>query len=278
MVSRRSIQVQEDVALSVIERPGPPDAPMFLLVHGLASNARLWDGVGDALEAAGVGSVAVDLRGHGESSKPESGYDFERIAGDLVAVIDQTIGRPVVAVGQSWGGNVVIELARRYPPKVEGLVCVDGGFIRLQDPFPAWEEAEVVLAPPDFSTLRAGDLEERSRRRYAGWPQSGVEGQLANFERFDDGSASPRLSRDRHMKILRSLWEHEPDSAAADIRVPILVVAVGRDQPGREKRVDAFARVAGGARVVWFEAEHDVHAQRPVEVADLLVEFADGAR
>ncbi len=46
------------------------DAPPFVLVHGLASNARLWDGVATALVAAGHPVFAVDLRGHGRSSKP----------------------------------------------------------------------------------------------------------------------------------------------------------------------------------------------------------------
>jgi len=45
----------------------------FVLVHGLASNARLWDGVARRLAGAGHSSAAVDLRGHGRSDKPDTG-------------------------------------------------------------------------------------------------------------------------------------------------------------------------------------------------------------
>ena len=66
---------------------GAGSAAPFLLVHGLASNARLWDGMARRLAEAGRSAVAVDLRGHGRSDKPDAGYDFETIGGDLRALI-----------------------------------------------------------------------------------------------------------------------------------------------------------------------------------------------
>ena len=47
----------------------------WVLTHGLASNARLWDGVARRLAEAGHRVVTVDQRGHGQSSKPDDGYD-----------------------------------------------------------------------------------------------------------------------------------------------------------------------------------------------------------
>src|SRR5688500_2186978 len=57
-----------------------------LLVHGLASNARLWDGVAARTSAAGHPTYAVDLRAHGDSDVPESGYDTATAAADLAAL------------------------------------------------------------------------------------------------------------------------------------------------------------------------------------------------
>jgi len=47
-----------------------------VLLHGLSSNARTWDGVAPRLAAEGLRPVAIDQRGHGESEQPSSGYDF----------------------------------------------------------------------------------------------------------------------------------------------------------------------------------------------------------
>ena len=68
-----------------------------------------------ALVAHGHPVVTVDLRGHGRSSKPDGPYDVPTVAGDLAALIERLeLDRPVVA-GQSWGGNIVLELAVRRP-------------------------------------------------------------------------------------------------------------------------------------------------------------------
>ncbi|MFD0594557.1 alpha/beta fold hydrolase [Catellatospora coxensis] len=118
----------------------------FLLVHGLSSNARLWDEVAGALAAAGHPSWAVDLRGHGESDAPESGYDTGTAAADLAALITALgLDRPVV-VGQSWGGNVVVRLAAKHPELPGALGLVDGGWIDLHAAFPDWGRASARCA------------------------------------------------------------------------------------------------------------------------------------
>jgi pimeloyl-ACP methyl ester carboxylesterase len=273
MVNSRIVTVAPGVELSVIHRSARPDTRAFALVHGLASNARLWDGVADRLAELGHTSIAIDQRGHGESSKPDTGYDFATVTSDLASVIEQALGRPAVVVGQSWGGNVVVELARRHPDLVAGIACVDGGFIQLADSFPSWEETRSVLAPPDFTGFTMEQLKKMSETRFADWPRSGIEGQLANFE-IENGSVRARLSRANHMRILRELWEHRADEAAAEVAVPALVLAVGRSEPGREERVNSFVDSLPDGRLTWMDAHHDVHAQHPHLVAELLSTFA----
>src|SRR5207249_673446 len=66
-VVERRIVVAPGVELHVEVRAGNRAAAPFVLVHGLASNARLWDGVADHLHAAGHTVVVTDQRGHGRS-------------------------------------------------------------------------------------------------------------------------------------------------------------------------------------------------------------------
>src|SRR5512142_360957 len=72
----RRVTVAPEVGLHVREwSPAQPVGRPFLLVHGLSSNARLWDQVARVLVAAGHPVCAVDLRSHGESDAPPGGYD-----------------------------------------------------------------------------------------------------------------------------------------------------------------------------------------------------------
>ena len=79
---------------------GPSDTT-FVLVHGLASNLRLWDGVAEDLHARGHTVVAVDQRGHGSSGQPDHGYDFATLGRDLAAACRDHFSRPVNFV--LWG-------------------------------------------------------------------------------------------------------------------------------------------------------------------------------
>lgn len=247
--------------------------PRFLLVHGLASNARLWDGVAAELAAAGHPSTAVDLRGHGESDRPQHGYEFPTLVSDLAAVIAADDDGPVVAVGQSFGGNLVLDLAHRHPERVSAVACVDGGFIRLADRFPDWESAAAALAPPSFDGLTRRQLEQGMRARFDGWPEEAVAAQLANFEDTSDG-VRPRLHRSTHMRLLSALWTHDSSAIADRLELPVLVVAATVDSPAEPGEVEAFVRRLRRGRLAWVEGHHDVHAQRPGAVAALLLELA----
>ena len=224
------------------------DGIPFVLVHGLASNARMWHGVARRLAAWGHAVATVDLRGHGRSPKPDDGYDFETVTADLVETM-RSLGweRPVVA-GQSWGGNVAVHLAWRHPDAVRGVAGVDGGTIDLQERFPSWEECAATLAPPRLEGTPVDELERRVRADRPDWPDEGIAGILACFEVREDGTVAPWLTRDRHMQVLRALWEHRPSTFLQDIEVPVLLLPAG---PGED---------------------HDVHAQFPDRVAARLHE------
>ncbi len=259
------VTVAPGVQLAVVEAGGHP--PEILMVHGLASNARLWMGVGAHLSRVGRAWRAIDLRGHGLSSKPRSGYDFATISDDLASAIG---GDRMVVVGQSWGGNVVVELASRHPELVSAVVCVDGGFIKLSEDFDSWADVESSLRPPDFSGLSVVEFEAMARTRLGHWPETGIAGQLSNFESTEDGTVRPRLSWDNHRQILEALWGQDPDAVASNVVVPMLVIATNGDDR-KAARVESFVSAAPLGASVWVEADHDVHGQHPELVAEWIL-------
>jgi pimeloyl-ACP methyl ester carboxylesterase len=251
----------------------------FLLVHGLASNARTWDGVAARLAGAGHEVVAVDQRGHGRSEQVADGYSTAQCADDLaqlIGLLGFTGERAPVVAGQSWGGNVVVDLAARHA-LAAGVALVDGGWIRLSHLFATFDECWAVLAPPSFDEMRADELTRRLAEAHPDWSADGVAGTMANFELLDGGGVRPWLRREHHRDIVRSLFEGEPAARFPRIDVPALLVPVVGDPPGE---VDQSKRAAvaeaetllADAHVRWYVgADHDVHVQQPQSLADDLL-------
>ena len=269
------VEVADGVDLAVDTWPADGAVgPAFVLVHGLASNARTWDGVATALTALGHPVATVDLRGHGRSSKPDGPYDVPTVAGDVAALLDELhLDRPIVA-GQSWGGNVAVELAARRPDAVRGIVCVDGGWLEPSRAFADWEACRRALQPPRLAGRRLVEIESYIRSAHPDWPESGILGTLANFELHADGTIAPWLTFERHLEVLRGLWDHHPTERFAELAVPVLLAPADSGEPegtGRKRRdVEAARAAIPNARVRWFHGDHDIHAQHPGELASVM--------
>jgi pimeloyl-ACP methyl ester carboxylesterase len=251
----------------------------FVLVHGLASNALLWEGVGRRLAAAGHAVVAVDLRGHGRSEEPADGYDTPTCAADVAALIAElgfTGERAPVVAGQSWGGNVVLTLAATHGG-VAAIALVDGGWIALGERYPTFDACWAELAPPRFDGVPMAELRRRAASWHQDWPPESVDASLGNFVELPDGTVRARLSREHHKAILRSLWELDPRPLYPQVRVPALLVPAVGDRPpaaddAKRAAVEEAARALPYGSIVWYRgAHHDLHAQHPDRLAaDLL--------
>jgi pimeloyl-ACP methyl ester carboxylesterase len=252
----------------------------IVLLHGLASNARIWD-----LVAPRIGEqwrvIALNQRSHGESDGPDDGYSFEEVTSDLVQALDQLAIERAVVIGHSWGANVAAEFAVRCPDRVAGVGLLDGGVFDLSSSM-TWEEAERTMAPPKLAgMLRLRFLEMvREYERGTAWSPEVEAAIMGNFEVREDGTIAPWLTFERHMKILRAIYGYHPSEVLPRVECPALIMPCVRDQDeamGQRKR-DAVARVAPllrDGRVVWFEDSiHDVPLQRPALVAQTIATFA----
>jgi non-heme chloroperoxidase len=143
--SAETFQVRSSDGLTLAgDAQGDPGAPEILFVHGLRQSRLSWDRQVADPALAGFRMVRFDLRGHGDSDKPESpdAYaDLDRWADDIAAVIDGAkLRRPVLA-GWSLGGWAIGGYLRRHGGgRIAGLNLVDA----------------VVKFSPDLLTPLAG--------------------------------------------------------------------------------------------------------------------------
>ncbi len=256
----------------------PPD---FLLVHGLASNALLWDGVGYQLERAGRSSLAIDQRGHGLSSKPDWGFTHPQLVEDLTKVLSLAAGQqhpdPCIVVGQSWGAAVVALFAQAQPQSVSGVVLIDGGVFDLKEHFRTWEECASVLAPPKLSRFSFSQLTDHIRSAHKDWSEEALSAALGNLEELADGTARAKLGREQHMQILHELYDYTPTEVLSNLGVPIFaLLAIKHDEVEsgeRRERLNALVQKVGLQTEIFVDGDHDLHAQYPERVADLLLAF-----
>ncbi len=263
---------------------GGASTPLILL-HGLASNAHIWDLTAPYL-VPHFRVIALDQRGHGLSDKPSS-YSFDEVTSDLAGLIQAlSLERPIL-VGHSWGGNVALQFAADHPLETAGIVLSDGGFLEISamDGM-TWERAEVVMRPPDIdgAPLAAFVAGARNWPDLAGlWSDQLQEMVLSNFE-IRDEKVYRCLPIPDHMKIVRAIWEQRPSQMWDRVRCPVLMIPAikKQDDPQRDlwtrtklQAIEIARQKLQGAQVVVMEDTiHDIPIQRPKELAEAFIAFA----
>ena len=121
MPNRQSLDIA-GLQLSYLEWPS--DKTPILLLHGLADNGCVWSSLGDYL-ADNNYVIAPDLRGHGESSKPVSGYSFVDYITELETFIKYLKWSSFHVLAHSWSAKLLAIWAKEHPALFKSLILVD---------------------------------------------------------------------------------------------------------------------------------------------------------
>jgi pimeloyl-ACP methyl ester carboxylesterase len=170
---RHRLDLPSGLHLSYLDWGGTGDR--VILLHGLADHGGVWSSLAPRLAA--YGCIAPDLRGHGESSKPEdpTAYSFAAMVADLQALI-ATLGESSVhVVGHSWGAKVACVWATQAPEQVKSLTLVDPFLIQK---LPGWMELSFpilyrtlpflqLLGP--FPSAEAAIAKAKTLKQYREW-------------------------------------------------------------------------------------------------------------
>ena len=256
----------------------------IVLIHGLASALSIWDLVAPELVAAGYNVTAIDQRGHGESDKPHSGYDFATIVSDDAAIFQQLgLDKPLL-VGHSWGAMVALEYAATFPDHVAGLVLVDGATSQFSMR-PGWtrEKAIVDLAPPRFAGTPREQFLSYYRQGPLGsqWSEQ-LEESILNIVRLrEDDTVEPRLEFENHLQIIGAMWDQQVYALYAQLHCPVrLIVAEHtsdeQDRARAEFKNEGLLKIQQANPAVSImkmeNTIHDIPLQRPEQLAQSILE------
>ncbi|MFN8597462.1 MAG: alpha/beta hydrolase [Anaerolineae bacterium] len=255
----------------------------LVLLHGLASQAHIWDLVAPQLIDR-FRVIAIDQRGHGLSDKPDSGYDFATITRDLDAILSALkIDRAWLA-GHSWGGNVAVHYAADHPQRVSGLILVDGGFLQMPDHVD-WPTAKKMLEPPDLIGTPVEEFRANLKVwQGAAWSPDAEAITLHNFEIRADQTIAPHLKKSNHMQVVRALYDHHPSELWASIQCPVLMVPAVAAPPyderaqsmldNKRRNIARAEQNLKHSQTLWMnDTIHDIPLQRPNELATAIKDF-----
>lgn len=177
----------------------------LLLLHGLADCALVWSSLGDYL-ADNYHIVAPDLRGHGDSSKPEKGYSFSDFIADLEALMLHLGWSSAHVLAHSWSAKLLTIWATQHPERFRSLILVDPFFIGkipswFQITFPIlYRVLPFLKIMRSFSSYEEAEKVARQLKQYRGWTPLQQKAFQASIEQKKDGTWSSKFivqARDR---------------------------------------------------------------------------------
>ena len=254
---------------------GPRDGEPVLLLHGFPDSSYMWREQVPALTGAGFRVIAPDLRGYGESDKPQEvqAYRMQTLVRDVVEILGAVDVSEANVVGHDWGAALAWSLAAFVPGMVKRLAVLAVGhpkaffraLTRTSQGARSWymllfqipRFSEAMISRNDFAFLR---------RFMRGVPD--LEKYVADMSR--PGALTAALN---WYRANAKPWERPQD--VPNVTAPTLGMWGSRDVALTERQmVDSADFVEGPFRYERLEgAGHWMMLERPDEVNDLLLEF-----
>jgi pimeloyl-ACP methyl ester carboxylesterase len=241
-----TVETRDGQRLFTIDRgAGRP----VVFIHGWTLSSAIWSLQIDALAAQGLRTVAYDRRGHGQSGKPETGYDYETLAADLATLLDSLDLTDVVLVAHSMGGGEVVRYLARYGTARIGRV--------------------MLVAPTTPYALRTGDNPQGADRAIYDGMVAALQGDrygylAAGAPGLLGVDAAPGLvewamaialqaAPQAQIGCLRAFWETDFRSDLQAVTVPTLIVYGTADSPVAPVNARRTQAGIAGSRVEIYE-------------------------
>jgi non-heme chloroperoxidase len=236
----RFVTVDADVRLEVLDWGG--SGPALVLLHGSGTTAHNFDEFAPKLRAR-FHVYAITRRGHGQSSKVLTGYSEQRLADDVLAVIDALRARTPILAGHSMAGGELTVLGRQHSDRLGGLIYLSA----LRDPRddPQTDprfDALLKKTPPPLVDAPEPRGANRTVANYRNWQMTAMGFQFPESDLRNAFDVDAQGTMTQHVSppgIFYAIGEAQQRRDYSGIRVPVLVIDEGpRRKYNRE--IDRF--------------------------------------
>ena len=241
---------------------GERGKPDLLLVHGWTNFSGSWTAVADHFQDR-YRIIAPDLRGHGESDKPQTGYRLRDFAEDIRQLI-QNLGleRPAY-VGHSWGGNIGTILAADSPQSISRTFLEDPVYWRMIHAF-------VTALPNALARRNKPEAEIRAEAKQNNLSKDGEDMEVYRHHHFAAHALTRLLSDNRD-------WAFGFEDYFKRIAVPTTIL-VGDHKAGgaiMREEMGYLQRIAPRQVKLefWENTGHGMKAAKPAEYNKALDEW-----
>jgi pimeloyl-ACP methyl ester carboxylesterase len=251
------VKLKTGVRLHYAEQ-GDPSASPVILLHGYTDS---WFSYSRVLSALGESYhvYALDLRGHGDSERPASGYDLSDLAADVVAFMDANRLKRVTLAGHSMGSFVAQRVALIAPERIERLVLIGSATTLRNKTVRELQQAVNTLNDPVSEKFVR---EFQTSTVYHPVPDDFMERVVAE-------SLKPPARVWR--ALMTGMLSADYSSQLSKIKAPTLVLWGERETIFPRSEQDALTKTLPSARLkVYADTGHAPHWERPEQfVADL---------
>lgn len=237
---------------------GSGDATPLVFIHGWTGNRHRWD---HQLEHFKTGRrvIRLDLRGHGESDKPDERYSIDGFAADVLRMLDGLGIERAILVGHSMGGMIAQKLTLAHPEKVERLILVDSVgkmvFNRTRG------LGMRILTTMPYKVFVSMNITRGFRR---GYPREEVRRYIA---------ASHVTPKHVVMSCWAAMREFDVLDRVGEIKVPVLLVHGYHDVQFPPREAARLAARYRNAVVRVLDVGHEAPVEDPAAVTSAIADF-----